>query len=44
MGRTCIMQVLPIFAVYNFLQGFSAASVILPGELYNVIETLPDNF
>ena len=23
--RTCIMQVLPIFAVYNFFTGFSAA-------------------
>ena len=37
------MQVLPIFAVYNFLQVLRC-SVILPGELYNVIETLPDNF
>ena len=36
------MQVLPIFAVYNFYR-FLRCSVILPGELYNVIETLPDN-
>ena len=35
------MQVPPIFITfYRFLR----CSVILPGELYNVIETLPDNF
>ena len=37
------MQVLPIFAVYNFLQ-VSPLQCDPARRTYNVIETLPDNF